>query len=179
MSAQSLRLFFALNMGRSARSELVRLQSRMWGEDARGRTRPENLHLTLACLGNTDPARLGDLQQIVDQLEVPVLSLYFDRIGVFHQASGDIWWLGMGDNHELQNLQAQLTKELGKAGFPVEERKFVPHLTLARRTRPKWLLKEEKLPHPISVKVGRVSLMRSQQINGKTVYTEVMSTGRT
>ena len=179
MSAKLMRLFFALNMNREARHAIVQLQRQMWGEETRGLTRPENLHLTLAFLGNTDSARLGELQQIVDQLEVPALSLHFDRIGVFHQANGDIWWLGMEENHELQILQAQLTKELGKASFSVDEREFVPHLTLARKIRPKWMPKKEKLPHSISAKIGRVSLMRSQQIDGKTVYTELMSTGRT
>lgn len=178
MKGESLRLFFALNLDRSARREIMRLQTRMWGDETRGLTHPENLHLTLAFLGNTDPARLEDLRQITDQLEVSSLSLRFDRIGVFHQAGGDIWWLGMGENRELQRLQAQLTKELGKAAFPVEERKFIPHLTLARRTRPKVMPKDGKLPRSISAKVGKVSLMRSQQIDGRTVYTELMNTGR-
>lgn len=178
MSGETLRLFFALNMDRSTRREIVRLQTRVWGEDTRGLTRPENLHLTLAFLGNTDSARLEELGQVIDRLDVVALSLRFDRIGVFHQPGGDIWWLGMGENHELQRLQAQLTKELGKAAFPVEERKFIPHLTLARKVRPKVVPKGGKLLHPISAKIGRVSLMRSQQVDGKTAYTELMSTGR-
>ena len=178
MSGGSLRLFFALNMDRSARREIVRLQTRMWGEDARGMTRPENLHLTLAFLGNTDPARLEELRQILEQLDVPLLSLRFDRIGVFRREGGDIWWLGMGENRELQMLQAQLTKALGGAGFPVEERKFVPHLTLARRTRPKVMPKDGKPHHPIYAKISTVSLMRSQQLDGKLVYTEMMNAGR-
>lgn len=178
MSGGSLRLFFALNMDRSARREIVRLQTLMWGEDARGMTRPENLHLTLAFLGNTDPARLEELRQILEQLDVPLLSLRFDRIGVFRREGGDIWWLGMGENRELQMLQAQLTKALGGAGFPVEERKFVPHLTLARRTRPKVMPKDGKPHHPIYAKISTVSLMRSQQLDGKLVYTEMMNAGR-
>lgn len=178
MSGETLRLFFALNMDRSARREIMRLQTKMWGKESRGLTRAENLHLTLAFLGNTNSVRLEELRQILDRLDAPPLSLRFDRIDVFHQAGGDIWWLGMGENRELQRLQVQLTKELDKAVFPVEERKFVPHLTLARKARPKVMLKDGKLLRPILAKVGRVSLMRSQQIDGKTVYTELMSTGR-
>jgi len=178
MSGQMLRLFFALNMDRSARREIVRLQTRMWGEGARGLTHPENLHLTLAFLGNTDPARLEELRQIMDRLDFSPLSLRFDRIGVFHQGGGDVWWLGMGENRELQSVQAKLTKELGRAAFPVEERNFIPHLTLARKVRPKVMPKDGKVPRLISAKIGRVSLMRSQQIDGKTEYSELMNTGR-
>lgn len=178
MSGESLRLFFALNMDRSARREILRLQTRMWGEEARGLTRPENLHLTLAFLGNTGSARLEELRQILDRLDVPSLTLRFDRIGVFRREGGDIWWLGMGENRELQSLQARLTKELGKAAFPVEERKFVPHLTLARRTRPQTVPKDGKLQRPVLAKISRVSLMRSRQIDGTRVYTELISTGR-
>lgn len=176
MSGRSLRLFFALNVDRSARREIVRLQSHMWGDEARGLTRPENLHLTLAFLGDTAPARLEKLRQIMDRLEVPPLNLCFDRIGVFRRESGDIWWLGMGKNYDLQILQAHLVKELRKTSFPVEERKFVPHLTLARRARPKAVLKDGKLQHPISAKISAVSLMQSQQMDGKLIYTELMNT---
>lgn len=176
MSGETLRLFFALNMDRSARREIVRLQEHMWGNETRGLTRPENLHLTLAFLGNTDSARLDELRQILEELVVPQLSLRFDRIGVFRRESGDIWWLGMGENRDLQNLQTRLTKVLGKAGFPVDERKFVPHLTLARRTRPKVIPKDGKLYHTIFAKPGTVSLMQSQLLDGKRVYTELMNT---
>lgn len=176
MSSELFRLFFALNMDRSARREIVRLQSRMWGVDVRGLTRPENLHLTLAFLGNTEPARLEELRQIMDRLEVPPLALHFDRIGVFRRESGDIWWLGMGENRELLKLQAELTKELRKAGFPVEDRKFVPHLTLARRAKPKKQPKDGKTERLILAKVNTASLMRSHQQDGKLVYTELMNT---
>lgn len=176
MSSESLRLFFALNMDRSARREIIRLQSHVWGEDMRGLTQPENLHLTLAFLGNTDPARLEELRQIMHRLEVPPLTLRFDRIGVFRRENGDIWWLGMGENRELQRLQMQLIKELGKAAFPVENRKFVPHLTLARRANPRKQPKDGKLERPIFAKVNTVSLMRSHHLDGKLVYTELMNT---
>lgn len=178
MSGESLCLFFALNMDRSARREIVRLQTRMWGEEARGLTRPENLHLTLAFLGNTDPVRLEELRLVLDQIQIPPLTLCFDRIGVFRREGGDIWWLGMGENRELQVLQSGLTKKLRKAGFPVEERKFVPHLTLARRAKPKKLPKDGKTERPIPAKVNTVSLMRSQRLDGKLVYTEIMNAGR-
>lgn len=178
MSREILRLFFALDVDRSVRREIVRLQTRMWGAEVRGLTRPENLHLTLAFLGNTDPARLEELRRIMDQLDVPSLSLRFDRIGMFRREDGDIWWLGMGENRDLQSLQTRLTKELCKASFPVEKRKFVPHLTLARRARPKIICKDEKLQRPIHAKISTVSLMRSQRLDGELVYTELMNTGR-
>ena len=179
MSGEKLRLFFALNVNRAARKEITHLQSKVWGENARGLTRPENLHLTLAFLGNTDPARLEDLRVILDGLDVVPLSLRFDHIGVFRQAGGEIWWLGMEENRELQDLQSRLTRELRKGSFPVEERKFVPHLTLARKAAPHNLPKGGRLYRPVQTKVSVVSLMRSQQIDGKTQYVELLSIGRT
>ena len=171
MKEDGLRLFIALNVDRTARRAIVRLQETQWGVGCGGLARPENLHLTLAFLGQTDPGRLDDLREVMDRTGAEPLELIFDRVGVFRREGGDIWWLGMGENRALQALQSRLTHALRQAGFPVEDRKFIAHLTLARRARPRCA--PGRLEKPIHTRAKAISLMRSQRLDGKLVYTEL------
>lgn len=171
MKEDGLRLFVALNVDRTARRAIVRLQENLWGVGCGGLTRPENLHLTLAFLGQTNPDRLEDLRKAMDQTGAEPLELIFDRLGVFRRESGDIWWLGMEENRALQAVQSRLAHALRQARFPVEDRKFIAHLTLARRVRPRH--DPGRLEKPIRTRAAAISLMRSQRLDGKLVYTEL------
>ncbi len=172
MSEKPLRLFIALGLERTARREVVRLQERMWGEEGKGLTRPENLHLTLAFLGETAPDRLEDVCWAMEKIRTEPPELVFDRVGVF---SGEIWWLGMKENRGLKEIQYRLTDNLIYKGFKLEDRDFVPHLTLARRSKPKKMPKGGYLERPIRSHVRSISLMKSEQIEGKRVYTQLYS----
>lgn len=176
MSDERLRLFVALTLERPARREIVRLQEKMWGENGKGLTRPENLHLTLAFLGETAPERVDDICWAMDKVRLQPPELIFDRIGVFKQNAGDIWWLGMKENKPLEELQFRLADNLTYKGFKLEERKFIPHLTLARKSRPSYVPKNERLEKVIRSQIPFISLMRSDQIDGKRVYTQLYST---
>lgn len=171
MKEEGLRLFIALPVDRTAQREIVRLQENLWGSTCGGLTRPENLHLTLAFLGQTAPSRLADLRGAMDRTGAEPLELVFDRVGVFRREGGDIWWLGMEENRALLALHSRLTRELRQAGFPVEDRKYVAHLTLARRAKPRY--DPGRLERPIRARVETVCLMRSQRLDGKLVYTEL------
>lgn len=176
MSHEHLRLFVALTLERSARCEIIRLQEKMWAENKKGLTRPENLHLTLAFLGETDPERVEDICWAMDKVRMQAPKLIFDRIGSFKQDGGDIWWLGMKENKLLKELQFRLVDNLAYKGFKLEERKFIPHLTLARKNRPGYMPKNERLEKSIQSRVSFISLMRSDQIDGKRVYTQMYIT---
>lgn len=175
MSDERLRLFIALTLESPARREIVVLQKKMWGETRKGLTSPENLHLTLVFLGETDSERVEDICWSMEKVRMQPPELLFDRIGVFKQSSGDIWWLGMRENKQLEKLQFCLSDNLTYKGFKLEERKFVPHLTLARKSKPSYIPKNERLEKVIHSQVPFISLMRSDQINGKRVYTQLYS----
>lgn len=176
MSDERLRLFVALTLERSARREIVNLQKKMWGENRKGLTSSENLHLTLAFLGETDSKRVEDICWAMEKVRMQPPELVFDRIGVFKQSGGDIWWLGIKENKLLEKLQFCLSDNLMYKGFQLEERKFLPHLTLARKSKPRYIPKNERLEKVIHSQVPFISLMRSDQINGKRVYTQLYNT---
>lgn len=113
-------------LARSARSEL--------GPAARP-VGPAGMHLTLAFLGEVPPGRVEAAGACLDALSgsgpftaVPGEAGFFpspERPRVF--------WLGFGAGAgRLAEAAARLAAALRGAGFALEDRPFVPHLTLAR-----------------------------------------------
>jgi len=128
-------------------------------------TRPENLHLTLAFIGeSSDPDAAA---QAVDAAAVPPFSLAVSGFGRF----GDLWWAGIEKNPALTGLAESLLENLCRRGFKVDKRPFKPHITLARQVE---LRGAPKLCIPrTEMTVGRISLMKSERIRGNLTYTEI------
>jgi RNA 2',3'-cyclic 3'-phosphodiesterase len=79
----------------------------------------------------------------------------------------------------LSTVYNQLYAELTKVGFHLESREYKPHLTLGREI----ILREgfdrnafEKAVPKLSMQAGKISLMKSERINGSLTYTEIYST---
>jgi len=128
-------------------------------------TRAENLHLTLAFIGESE--NVAAIQRVIDCCAVPAFELAVSGTGTF----GNLFWAGIEKNPELKALADTIQNSLRKSGFQIEERAFKPHITLARQLVTKG-------PVSINIRrtamtVGRVSLMKSERINGRLVYTEL------
>lgn len=135
---RSIRLFYALWPDASTRLALQQLQKNL---PLTGRLVPaENLHLTLAFLGDQSEDRLPALEKLLQRLPCPTLqlklSLKLDVLGYFKGSR--IAWLGMQTPPEgLRALQTGLTRMLKEEGvvYPAGG-KFTPHVSLARKAAP-------------------------------------------
>lgn len=100
--------------------------------------RTENMHITLKFLGQTDPGRLPAVQAALATIRSnrPV-TLEFRGLGFFPgEKRPRVLWIGTQSSPNLQTLAADLDQSLHKLGFPLEDRPFTPHLTLARFNTP-------------------------------------------
>jgi 2'-5' RNA ligase len=124
----SLRLFFALWPDATTRAALMRLQTPIQGR----LTSYENLHLTLAFLGQQPAALLPELKEMLDRLPRTSVLLKLDRVGYFTRKR--IVWAGMHQAPEeifaLRNAVAKSLAAHEIAGDTQGE--FRPHVTLAR-----------------------------------------------
>lgn len=130
-AAESLRLFYALWPDDGTRAGLMRIQAQM-----RGRmVRYENLHITLAFLGQQPANLLPVLTEILPQLPALPITLTLDRLGYFTRKR--IAWVGMHDPpEELFKLQRHLAEMLAGRDISFDNRPdFKPHVTLARDAR--------------------------------------------
>jgi len=171
-----MRLFIAVLLSDSVKADLLKLQEQLRSKADRGSfTRPENFHLTLAFLGETPESRLPVLHHVIGEIEHSPFEINFTKCGFFKHAQNEIWWAGADPSDpnlpELKSLHGKLVNGLEREGFPVDKRPFKAHITLGREIRhskPIVLDKPE-----IKVRVDRISLMKSERIDGVLRYEEM------
>lgn len=174
-----MRLFIAVNFDEKELDMFESARDRLRAQAGRASySRRENLHLTLAFLGEQPGSRLPDMEAAMAAASdgAREFELCFDHAGQFRRDEGDICWLGAEPSKELLRLQSRLESELRKRGFKLEKRKFSPHLTLARRVcgdTDTALI----LPEPVRAQVRGMSLMLSERPGGKLTYTELFYSG--
>ena len=172
-----MRLFIAINFDDAAVAEMLAVQDRLRAYGSGNFTREENLHLTLAFLGEVDAADLDEVKACMDEITMRRLRLDFSRVGCFRRDS-ELWWIGAEENKVLSGIQRRLVNALKDAGLPVDDKRFKPHITLAREMNVGKLSTEDLLPEPFSTEVDAISLMLSERINGKLTYTEIYRVGK-
>jgi 2'-5' RNA ligase len=133
-----MRLFVAIDMEDEARAAIVREQERLGRLLSRAGprwVRPEQLHLTLAFIGEIDPARLTPIADALsrDHARAP-FQLVFGGLGVFPaHGAPRVLWIGVAEGESsVVELQEEVARRLGGVGVTSEERPFRPHLTLGR-----------------------------------------------
>ncbi|HOJ47924.1 MAG TPA: RNA 2',3'-cyclic phosphodiesterase [Bacillota bacterium] len=132
-------------------------------------TLENNLHLTINFIGETD--RVEDVKKAMSAIRFQPFTITLGKSGVFRRSGGDIYWLGIAQNPQLDSLHKNLFEALRAKGFTLENRDYKPHITLGREVvLNKTPAFSEK---PLQMTVSRVSLMKSERIGGKLVYTEI------
>ena len=155
----------------------MELQERLRAQALRGNfSRPENLHVTLAFLGETPEERLEHLAAIMERVEAPPFDISFDYTGFFSRSRKELWWLGADPSSPglaiLKTIQKQLLHDLAKENFFVDARPFKAHITLGREIKRREFAIVLDCP-PINIHVDRLSLMKSENIRGVLTYTEL------
>lgn len=172
-----MRLFVAVNFQEELKEKCYELIGIMKELAVQGNfTRRDNLHLTLAFLGET--SKVKEIKMAMEAVRAESFKLEIGGLGRFRRSGGDIYWLAIKPNNELNRLHGQLTQGLAAAGFALEEREYKPHLTLGRqvilpKNYDRKLLEQAESKH--IVEVNKISLMKSERINGRLVYSEIFS----
>ena len=170
-------MFIAINLNEEIKDYLMSAIHVLHRGSRKGNfTHRENLHLNLVFLGETANEKLDDVKKALDKIESKPFWLGLKGFGRFRRNGGDIHWAGIETNESLFGIQRELASNLAKSGFLIEQRTYSPHLTLGREIR----LRESEVdldgefsgPAP-SMMVKRVSLMKSERINGRLTYTEI------
>jgi len=174
----NMRLFFALNFDESTKNALMRVVDNLKEVTLSGNyTLRDNLHVTLAFLGERSNEELETIKKAMANIVCKPFTMVFSGVGSFTR--GDIarlYWIGIESNPVLDALFSSVRKVLADAGIQLEEKEFVPHLTIGREIR----LKDASVAGTIPIKVTpirftpkKISLMESTRENGKPLYTEI------
>lgn len=165
-----MRLFAAIELSENVKRELIRAIEALGHLCVKGRfMRPENLHLTLAFIGETK--RLAEAKSAFDSLNAAKFNLTVGGLGAFKRAGGDVYWAGVEKNDDLFKVQGELCAQLKNAGFDLENRQYKPHITLGREVilskMPDFKLEKTDMT------VEAVTLFSSERDGGRLIYTPV------
>jgi len=129
----TLRLFFALWPDDATRDALDRA-GKWLHQHCGGRSmRADTLHITLAFLGSTPAAQLERLAACADTVKTEAFELTLDQAGYWRH--NRIGWLGASETPPQHlELVSALNAALQGAGFAIDSRPHVPHITLLRKS---------------------------------------------
>ncbi len=180
-----MRLFIGTDLDDAAREAIAALQWRL-GRRIGDRsslkwTKPEQMHLTLAFIGEVDEMASAKLIVALQRrAEQPAFDVEFAGLGMFPpRGAPNVLWLGVAEGADaLAVLHHDVARRVTQAGIALERRPFHPHLTLARwrDSRPSDRAAVDDLADTGSVARARVdhaTLYRSQLSSAGSVYTPV------
>jgi RNA 2',3'-cyclic 3'-phosphodiesterase len=129
-----MRLFVALDIDDRIRERIRRFMEGIqnFAPDARW-VKEESLHVTLKFIGEHAESSLDQIKQALSAAGGRSTEIAFRGYGFFPTPrSARVFWIGMEAGPELAALAAAVNANLVPMGITKEERKFTPHLTLAR-----------------------------------------------
>jgi 2'-5' RNA ligase len=167
-----MRLFVALSIPDNVASTMFLIQSGVPG--AKWQTR-EQLHLTLRFIGEVDGRDANAIDDALSAIASAPFSLSLKGVGEFGAKNPRALWTGVSDPAAVTHLARKVETAMQRIGFPAEERKFTPHVTLARlRGAPAgkvvdWLA-DHALYASAPFEVTDFTLYSSQLSHGGSIY---------
>jgi 2'-5' RNA ligase len=174
---KQIRSFVAIELDDQIREKLRETQACLKAKGIADQVRwvrPEAIHVTLKFLGDVPPVRIREIVVALTQSceGIGPFSLSFGDLGCFPSVSRpNVIWIGVqGDTKELAHVQSRIEEGLAILGFPREQRKYTPHLTLGRvgrhvqrteRGRLGGLVQTQDIETLAEIEVTEVSLMKS------------------
>ena len=164
-----MRLFVAMNFGGDTRARIISLRDELRERSIYGNfTLEENIHLTLVFIGQCNQEKTDKIKATLETVTFAPFELTINRLGTFSR--GSIWWAGLHKNKPLLDLQREIEYKLAICGFPMDGRRYSPHITLGRE------VKTDAAPwqiEPFGETATSFELMKSERIGGKLTYTAI------
>lgn len=173
-----IRLFFALKLNRTSEKRLLALIRKL-EKQFKGRFYPaEKLHLTLAFLGWVRKDRLQVVKRIFKKQanHFHPFKVETDLLELCRRSNcRNHLWLRFKNAEALENFQGNLLVLLKRNKFPVEKRRFLPHLTIARQLKTKKKIKE---PLELKLEFSQFLLYQSTLLRQGSRYTKLLNKSR-
>lgn len=166
-----MRLFIAIEFEKEIIQALTDLSEELKKNGVTGRfTPPENLHMTLAFIGE-----YGNPEEVLDVMkDVPFEPFDMELEGLQHFR--DMLFVRISDNPSLTTYVKRLRRKLAKQGIPFDKKRFSPHITLARKVSFQKGVKGIPVSIPgMDTNVESVSLFRSDRGKQGMIYRELGS----
>jgi RNA 2',3'-cyclic 3'-phosphodiesterase len=131
-----------------------------------------NYHVTLRFIGEVDEGEAADIDSALAQIRAPRFDVTLATVGHFGLR---MLWVGIERNPALQHLHEKIESVLNRLGYAPEERRYTPHVTLARlkgttEGKLQTYLSEHALFRAAAFPVERFSLIASYLTKSGAIY---------
>lgn len=140
-------------------------------------TKPEQLHLTLSFIGDTDTEMIPLLSERLERLRFAAFDLCISGAGFFHSG---VFYLKLEESTVLSSLKRHIDTVLYEVlEYEADNRLFMPHITLARFKRRLSAAKQKRLEEtfesifPVSFMVDEFILYSSKLSSQGAVHTPI------
>ena len=133
-----MRLFVSVDLPDEFAAPIADLQAEFDEASGVNVTDPEQAHVTLKFLGDTDADRVPELADelaaAVDDADVDPFTVRYGGLGVFPDLDYvSVVWVGVeAGGEELTRLHESIEDRTTAMGFDPETHEFTPHVTIAR-----------------------------------------------
>jgi 2'-5' RNA ligase len=180
-----MRLFTAIDPSAEVLLRLERLMSILRPEALIKWSPVDNLHVTIKFIGEWPESRLEELHDALTSLlpREPFEAEVKDLGWFPNERFPRILWAGVHGGNPLLDLARDTEECLAKLGIPKEDRRFSPHLTLARMKNPvplRRLRQKIQEVQPASLgnfPVAQFFLFRSDPGSNSSIYRKVREYG--
>lgn len=125
-----IRLFVAIDIPDDIRMLICGMGSSLPGARA---VPTEQLHLTLKFIGDVENSMLSDINEALSTVLHAPFQMCLKKVGHFPpRGMPRVLWIGVEPTLEVTHLRNKVERALFQIGIPRENRKFSPHVTLAR-----------------------------------------------
>lgn len=174
-----MRTFIAIEIPADMKDDLAAVARSLQGV-VEGRFVPRtNYHMTLAFLGDIPQAMIEyaqvDMYHAIKQTDsLDSINLKADRLGIFGRKSNATLWMGFAKDPKLMELAIHLREQLDQSGFALDDKSFLPHVTLARHAKlPRGHL--PNIPFPDAGEAGQLTLFKSELHSDGATYEPLYS----
>ena len=181
-----MRAFIGADFNRDIKDSIAGIQHIVRENSEKGRFKyVGNFHLTLKFLGEVQQTKTSDIGRSLNNIALKhrKIHLNIDKIGYF-DGKGSIHaiWLGFsGELDKLGALYSDIDEEMHRLGMKKEIKKYTPHITIAQDLILK--IPFEKLKEKVDfksfniVEIKEISLVKSEEAEGKRIYTPISTFG--
>lgn len=180
---QTLRTFIAIHLPEQLIAALGDLIAGMPPETGAVKwVKPESIHITLKFLGDIRESQRPEIESALENAcaTTAPFALASGQPGAFaNWRKPNVFWVGVTgskpDWAAMLHLQSAIETQLEAIGFPRENRRFKPHLTIGRVKNPHQTaaivehLRAKSFPE-IAIPVASVHLMKSELTRQGAIY---------
>lgn len=172
-----MRCFIAIDLPDEIKNELKRIQNLLSNASMK-LVEPDNLHLTLAFLGEVTDFEVNQIKETLKQIRQEKFIAHLGNIGVFPSESFiRVAWVALEPAEKFKELNKKIILAI-KQTLKVDER-FESHVTLARvkfiQDKKKFIEKLEKIQvKHLEFKVDSFALKKSTLTRTGPVYEDIV-----